>query len=113
MPLLFWLDCCCGISTRRRTICGFGISWHDRIGWFDGFGWLRGLRLPDRFILPDSLVPPFGEFALRLLNIEDVGHITPPNFGEFVSRAITGHIQRQRSVAGMGDVLAKLDFCPP
>jgi type III restriction enzyme len=37
---------------------------HDRIGWFDGFGWLRGLRLPDRFILPDSLVPPFGEFAL-------------------------------------------------
>jgi len=83
---------------------------HDRIGWFDGFGWLCGLRLPDRFVLPESLVPPFGEFALRLLNIEDIGNVAPPNFGELVICAITGHVQGQSPVAGMGDVLAKLDF---
>jgi hypothetical protein len=81
-----------------------------RLGWFDGFGWLRGLRLPDRFVLPKSFRLPFGEFALRLSNIEDVGNIAPPNFGELVSCAITGHVQRQSPMAGMGDVLAKLDF---
>ena len=82
----------------------------DRLGWLDGFSLLRVLRLLDCRILPENLSLPLDKFALRLLNIEDVGHVPSPNRGQLVNRALPAMSKARGPVAGMRDVLAKLDF---
>jgi hypothetical protein len=113
-----WFD---GFSLLRWLRLPGRFTLAFRLGLPLGFFLAQRFRLPESFCLtlqfsppqrsrlPHHFCLPLPRFAPRLLNIEDEGNITPPHCRQLLKRARL-HVHCQCPMAGMRDILPKLDF---